>query len=97
MTTSKHYAEERKERQQLIETIGTGKVIYSKVVFDEKRQRRFLYKITDNAVLMVCTVDGSKLITQMIARPSRINKYWSNAPKWLIRKSVKYTRLGYYI
>lgn len=97
MTTSAHYHFERKERNELINRIGEGTVVYTTVVFDSKRGRNFRYEITDNAVLIVKAMDADVIITKMIARPSRIRRYWAEAPQELILKSVEYTRKGYWI
>lgn len=98
MTYSKHYVEDRTERQALIETIGgIGNTIYTKIQADVKRKRIYRYEITDNAILLVKSMDGAKLVTMMVARPSRITRYWADAPEWLIMKSVEYTKKGYYI
>lgn len=92
MTTSAHYHFERTEREQKIREIGEGTVIYSTIRYDEKRQRNFLYEITDNAILIVKATDRDCIITKMIARPSRIKKYWNEAPKSLILLAVEHTR-----
>lgn len=97
MTYSKHYINDRQERQNLINTIGIGKVIHTEIAFDEKRGRTFKYEITSNAVLIVKDRHKDFVITQMVARPSRIKKYWSNAPQEIIQISIEHTRKGYWI
>lgn len=93
--TSKHYEEFRKDRALAIAYIGEGKVIHSTVMEDLKRGKSYQYDITDKAILIVrATDDPDYIITKYPARPSRIHRYWADAPKWLIKLSVKHTREG---
>lgn len=95
--TSDHYTKYRQERQNTIEQIGEGTVIYSIVKYDEKRKRNFRYEITDNAILIVKDEKEDYIITKMIARPSRLKAYWENVPKNLVMIAVEHTRAGYYL
>lgn len=97
MKKSRHYETQRNDRNLLIGFIGEGKVIYETTCFDKKRNKNFRYQITDNAILKVLDEKDDYLITKMVARPSRILRYWKDAPEWLIMKSVDYTRKGYHI
>ena len=94
---SKHYEIYRKERDNLIQTIGEGEIIYETISYEERRHRSYKICITDNCVLMVKALDREYVITKYIARPSRIKQYWAEAPSWLIEKSIEYARKKYWI
>lgn len=95
MTISRHYQEDRARRERAIEKIGLGEVVHTVVMYDEKRKRSYLYEITTTAVLMVKSADRENfLVTRYPARPSRIKKYWKNAPREIIELSVAHTRMG---
>ncbi len=78
-----------------MEQLGEGTVVYTTIKYDEKRQRNYLYEITDTAMLLVKSEDGTFLVTKMIARPKRILQYWEDAPETIIKLAVEHTRAGY--
>lgn len=94
---SRHYTNDRKERDRLIHEVGMGTVIFSTIQYDEKRGKKYLYQITDTAILIVKATDRNLVITQMVARPSRIRRYWKNAPQELIDLAIAHTRAKMYI
>lgn len=96
-TYSNHYANYRNERNTLISEIGRGEVIYSTVQYDEKRGRYFKYEITDNAILIVKDKEEDYIITEFIARPSRLRRYWADCPQEIIMKAVEHTRAQMFI
>lgn len=94
--TSKHYTETRKRRENAIKKIGLGKVVFTTVKYDYKKHRHFKYEITDTAILIVKATDEEDfIITKIIARPSRITKYWEDAPQEIIELAIKHSRQGY--
>lgn len=97
MRESVHYTYERVARQENINRIGLGNVIYTTIRFDEKRQRTFRYEITDTAVLIVKATDDELIITKMVARPKRIRQYWEDAPQEIIQLAVEHTRAGMWV
>lgn len=92
--TSKHYQRDRKFREDTIKELfgEEGKVVYSVVMFDEKRGKEFKYEITENAVLIVRATDRDFIITKMLARPSRITRVWKDAPKEIIEIAIANAR-----
>lgn len=95
---SYHYRTERVERNNNVLKVGEGKVVHTTVQFDPKRNREFIYEITDTAMLIVRACDRPELvITKMVARPSRIKRYWADAPKALIELAVAHTRAGLWV
>lgn len=98
MHISYHYTYKRQERNTLLNEVGEGKVVYRTIQFDQKRNRNFIYEITDNAVLIVRAVDRQDLIiTKFFARPSRIRQYWQDAPKEIIMLAIAHTQQKMYI
>lgn len=95
MKTSNHYVEERIKREQLIARIGEGQVVYTTVVYHEKKHRHFRYEITDNGILIVKAFDEDIIITKMIARPNRLKQYWADCPTEIIMIAVDHVRKGY--
>lgn len=95
MSYSRHYTEERKEREAAILKIGLGEVLHTEVQFRKDKNKNYLYKITSTAILIVCPADmPNHIVTMYPARPSRIKNYWKDAPKEIIDLSVKHTRMG---
>lgn len=95
MRTSRHYSNDRKARENAIKEIGLGITLHTVVIYDERRNRKFYYDITSTAVLVVRAYDDpSLIITKYPARPSRINRYWKNAPQEVIELSIEHTRMG---
>ena len=76
--TSKHYTEDRIQRNLTIEEIGEGTVIWETIQWDSRRKKFFLYQITDNAILIVKAADKADfIVTKIIARQSRLKQYIS--------------------
>lgn len=96
MMYSRHYTNDRVKRANVIAEVGEGTVVYTTIIFDEKRKRNYKYEITDNAVLIVKATDVEMVITKMLARPSRIKKVWADAPKEIIEKAIIYSRNAKY-
>lgn len=95
MGVSRHYTEDRMEREKAIQKIGFGEILYKAVVFDERKGKNFIYEITSTAILVIRAYDEpSLIITKYPARPSRIKRYWTGAPESLIEISIKNTRKG---
>lgn len=92
--TSRHYDEERKFREEAIKTYfgEEGKIVFSTVLFDEKRKRNYKYEITENAILIIRATDCDLIITKMLARPSRIKRVWENPTEEVMRKAIANAR-----
>lgn len=91
---SKHYQKDRQYRENNIkEFLGDeGKVVFSAVMYNDKKQKDYRYEITDKAVLIVKPVDADFIITKMLARPSRIKRVWADAPKEIIEIAIANSR-----
>ena len=91
---SKHYQKDRQYRENNIkEFLGDeGKVVFSTIMYNDKKQKDYRYEITDKAVLIVKATDADFIITKMLARPSRIKRIWANAPKEIIEIAIANSR-----
>lgn len=91
---SKHYQRDRQFRENNIkEFLGDeGKVVFSTIMYNDKKQKDYRYEITDKAVLIVKATDADFIITKMLARPSRIKRVWADAPKEVIEIAIANAR-----
>lgn len=91
---SKHYQRDRQYRESNIkEFLGDeGKVVFSTIMYNDKKQKDYRYEITDKAVLIVKATDADFIITKMLARPSRIKRVWADAPKEVIEIAIANAR-----
>lgn len=91
---SKHYQRDRRYRENNIkEFLGDeGKVVFSTIMYNDKKQKDYRYEITDKAVLIVKATDADFIITKMLARPSRIKRVWADAPKEVIEIAIANAR-----
>lgn len=94
--TSYHYRKDRQRREDLIQEIGLGEVVYTTTQYSEKRGRTYLYEVTTNAILIVKSVDiPDFVVTKIVARPSRLLQYWENPPQEILDKAILHSRLKY--
>lgn len=91
---SKHYQRDRQYRENNIkEFLGDeGKVVFSTIMYNDKKQKDYRYEITNKAVLIVKATDADFIITKMLARPSRIKRVWADAPKEVIEIAIANAR-----
>lgn len=91
---SKHYQRDRQFRENNIkEFLGNeGKVVFSTIMYNDKKQKDYRYEITDKAVLIVKATDADFIITKMLARPSRIKRIWADAPKEMMEIAIANAR-----
>ena len=99
--TSRHYNDERSEREKFIEEYlgGAGKVIDSFIVDKGHKNGLERHDITDNGLIIIYNVKTGKLCTKLLARKNQIKKLYQGvekqAPKWLLELAVEHERLGY--
>lgn len=77
-----HWNEERKERHKKIqERIGKGEFLSSFVVDTGHPNGDELHTIFDNGMIIVQNERTGRLVTELIARPGQIKRYWENQGK----------------
>lgn len=93
MTVSKHYTNDRKEREQLIQWIGNGQIV--KRVFTD----RAFYAISSTGIVTIMNNKTFKVITRIIARPNQLRKLYAvhneTVPKYLINQAIHYVHCRY--
>lgn len=95
--TSKHWEEERKNREELIRAIGIGEVVDSFIVDKGHKNGPERHEITSTGIIIVYNNRTNKMVTKLIARVGQIKRYYKdgNTPKELIKIARKHTELGY--
>lgn len=92
--TSKHYIDDRKIREELIQKIGLGKEIGTFRVDKGHPNGAELHTVTDTGIIIIRNERTHKMITKLIARPNQIKRYGIK-DKNLIEIARKHQSLGY--
>ena len=73
-----HYAEDRTDRHNKIATIiGEGKCIAYFIVDKAHPNGNEIHCVYDNGIVVIYNERTKKLITELIARPAQIYRYWN--------------------
>ena len=75
--TSKHWERDRKNRKELIEAIGHGNTIKTVVVDRHHKNGPEIHEISDTGIITIFNQRTRKMITQLIARPGQIKRYFT--------------------
>lgn len=96
--TSKHYSNDRQNREQIINAIGIGKVVACFIVDRNHPSGAERHEITDTGIIIIYNNRTNKIITKLIARPGQIRRYYKKgkAPKNLIDKAINNTVKNHY-
>lgn len=96
--TSKHYTEERADREARIALIGEGKIVDRFVVDKGHKNGPEIHEISNTGIITIYNKRTHKLITKLIARPGQIKRYYAEgkAPKSLVEKAFDNTRKFHY-
>lgn len=78
--TSKHYQQERNERERFIDEClgGDGNVVDSFIVDKGHKDGIERHEITDNGIIVIYNVASNKLCSKLIARPCQIKRYYKS-------------------
>ncbi len=98
MTTSKHYTEDRKAREEQIRAIGYGKVVKTVVIDKGHRNGPEVHMVSTTGIVTIFNYRTGKLVTRLIARPAQIRRYWEDgkAPKEIVEIAIEHAKRGYY-
>lgn len=91
---SRHYKNDRREREALIKKIGLGKEIGTFKIDKGHPKGAELHIITDTGIIIIKNARTHKVVTKLIARPNQIKKYGINC-KDVIEIARKHQSLGY--
>lgn len=89
---SRHYAEERRNREALISTIGLGKELITIEVDRNHPKGPELHTITSTGIIIVRNKASHKIVTKLIARPGQIRRYFDDVPE-IIEKVIEVARI----
>ena len=78
--TSKHYQNQRNERERFIDEClgGDGRVVDSFIVDKGHKDGIERHEITDNGIIIIYNATSNKLCSKLIARPYQIKRYYKS-------------------
>lgn len=99
--TTKHFDNDRKVRQQVINhIIGVGKPFASFLVDSKHKNGLEIHTLLDNGTIEVRNYESGKIVTVIVAYPLRLEKYfnliWVKFPdpyKYVLEKSLRNIQL----
>ena len=97
--TSRHYNEDRKNREDLIRTIGYGTSVKTVEVDKHHRNGPEIHEISSTGIITIYNKRTHKLITKLIARPGQIRRYYKEGetiPSGLLEIAREHQRMNYY-
>lgn len=97
--TSRHYNEDRKNREDLIRTIGYGTLVKTVEVDKHHRNGPEIHEISSTGIITIYNKRTHKLITKLIARPGQIRRYYKEnetIPSGLLEIAREHQRMNYY-
>ena len=95
---SRHWTKDRQNRKELIETIGYRNIIKTVVVDRHHRNGPEIHEISDTGIITIFNQRTKKMITQLIARPGQIRRYFTDneiIPNGLLDIARQHQQLNY--
>lgn len=95
---SKHWTEDRKERNELIKKIGKGEIVKTVEVDRNHPNGPEIHEISSTGIITIYNKRTHIMITQLIARPGQIRRYYNNEkeiPKELIEIALKHQKMAF--
>ena len=89
---SRHYAEERRHREEIISRIGLGKELVTIEVDRNHPKGPELHTITSTGIIIIRNKRSHKIVTKLIARPGQIRRYFDEVPE-IIEKVIQIARV----
>lgn len=75
--TSKHYQNQRNEREKFIDEHFKNNYIVDEFIVDRNHPHGAeRHCITNNGVIIIYNVNSGKLVTKLLARPQQIKRYY---------------------
>lgn len=96
--TSKHYTSDRKNREDLIKSIGYGKTIKTAVVDKGHKNGPEIHELSDTGIITIYNQRTKKMITKLIARPGQIARYYTRnetIPVKVMNLARQHQKMGY--
>ena len=98
MKKSSHWRLERKERAKIIAQIGKGNIIKEVEVDRNHPNGPEIHKISDTGIITIFNKRTKKMITQLIARPGQIRRYFNEneiIPTELLDLAREHQKMAY--
>lgn len=95
---SKHWTQDRRERAKVITMIEQGNIIKTAEIDRGHKNGSEIHKISDTGIITIYNKRTNKMITQLIARPAQIKRYYKNTeeiPAGLIEIAKEHQLKGY--
>lgn len=94
--TSKHYENDRKAREEIIEKIGYGKPVKMIEVDDGHKNGAVEQTLTTTGIVIVRNKRTRKIVTKLIARPGQLKRFFENdIPEYLVALARDHQKMGY--
>lgn len=93
---SKHYANNRTKREEMIKAIGEGEVVYT-FIRERRNHSVARFEVTTNALVKVWATDVENfLITQYFARPQQLREIFQEVrvPRAIMNLAIEHKRTG---
>ena len=96
MTYSKHYGNDRKRREALIQMVGEGEIYDEFWIYNPKYGEHLKHIITTTGVIILKTM-SDKVVTKYLARPGQIKRYYpyGDYPQDIVNLAIEYKKKGY--
>lgn len=94
---SRHWDRDREARREAIRRIGTGNVIKTVEIDRHHKNGPEIHEISDTGIITVFNKNTHKMITQLIARPGQIRRYFTEderIPKGLLNIARQHQELN---
>lgn len=96
---TRHYFENRNQREELISKIGNGTAIEFFYVDRKHRDGAERHVVTDTGIIIIYNEKTNRLVTKLIARPNQIKRYYdligAKAPQYVMEIAERHKMLGY--
>ena len=94
MSISKHWTMDRRDRQQVIQSIGMGKPLFSANIDKGHPAGPELHTITDTGLIIIHNAHTKKLVTILIAGPTQLTKYGKPVPQSVLKLAKAHQEAG---
>ena len=98
MNKSNHYRKERREREDIIRSIGTGEIVARFTINKGHKRGPEIHSITSTGIIIIQNEKTKKLITKLIARPGQIRRYFKDITpniQQIINLAYEHKALGF--
>lgn len=93
---TKHYENDRKTREKIINDIGYGKPVKMIEVDDGHKNGAVEQTLTTTGIIIIRNKRTRKIVTKLIARPGQLKRFFENEiPEYLVKLAKEHQSMGY--